>query len=303
MPKLSTLIVLLAVVSSLALLQLSSVQCKARAVYFSRNNNQIGEYRLAIETNIRPDQLGLPILFNIRPILPAQFIKDVVAADTEGEFIITKPNSEKVKQGFFLRIDQTLCPSCMPGTPPEVCTCRTSSAMVGQVYMQQPTAFDIPGSYTASAVLAGGIKVRPFSFTIPPRSGEEVVKANVQSSDGEDKDGVFNVTYAELVKNHATYAGKKVRVSGILVAGFETYALAEKYSSGPAITSQPLIWIVEGVAAGIKVETWVCKGGDGLREVRYCNATVEGTFMSQKQERGLGYGHLGQYPFQIGEYK
>lgn len=97
------------------------------------------------------------------------------------------------------------------------------------------------------------------------------------------------VAFDELVADASRYAGQRVCTEGIAVQGFEANALgAGTRQQGQAVyLTEPTIWI----AVAEKEIIGECSDGSGAR---FCPARVCGLF-----EAAGGYGHLGQYAFQI----
>ena len=100
------------------------------------------------------------------------------------------------------------------------------------------------------------------------------------------------VAFDPLVADASRYAGQRVCTEGIAVEGFEANALgAGTRQQGQAVyLTEPTIWI----AVAEKEITGECSGSSAGGAVRFCPARVCGLF-----EAAGGYGHLGQYAFQI----
>lgn len=100
------------------------------------------------------------------------------------------------------------------------------------------------------------------------------------------------VAFDELVANANRYTGQRLCTEGVAVEGFEANALgAGTRQQGQAVyLTEPTIWI----AAAEKEVIGECSSVDASGGFRFCPARVCGLFEAEG-----GYGHMGQYAFQI----
>lgn len=100
------------------------------------------------------------------------------------------------------------------------------------------------------------------------------------------------VAFDELVANATRYAGQRICTEGIAVQGFEANALgAGTRQQGQAVyLTEPTIWI----ATTEKETIGECSSPNAAGAIQFCPARVCGLFEAEG-----GYGHMGQYAYQI----
>lgn len=98
--------------------------------------------------------------------------------------------------------------------------------------------------------------------------------------------------FDELVTDADRYVGQRICTEGLVVEGFEANALgADIRQQGQAVyLTEPTIWIADAE----KEIIGECSGVDASGGFHFCPARVCGLFEAEG-----GYGHLGQYAYQI----
>ena len=98
------------------------------------------------------------------------------------------------------------------------------------------------------------------------------------------------VSITELTSHPELHRGKRIQTTGIWLNAFETSALSDSMiqRGGAPRLKEPLLWL-EGTTVTDKRD---CVS-HGFR-LTFCTVDVDGIF-----EDGGGFGHLGQYQFQI----
>ncbi len=102
------------------------------------------------------------------------------------------------------------------------------------------------------------------------------------------------VTITDLIYAPEKYDGKSIQTEGIYVSSFEVSALGRlTYKQGDSLfLTEPTIWI-ESTTIETKSDCFTT----GFYDIaEFCVVTVHGIF-----EYGEGYGHMGQYKYQIRE--
>lgn len=133
----------------------------------------------------------------------------------------------------------------------------------------------------AGAVLllaaCAALPTSPLAATAPPASGQPLI-----------------VPFDDLLANATGYAGQQVCTEGIAVEGFEANALgASTRQQGNAVyLTEPAIWI----AVAEKEMIGECTSPVAGSDIAFCPTRVCGLF-----EAAGGYGHMGQYQYQISQ--
>lgn len=111
------------------------------------------------------------------------------------------------------------------------------------------------------------------------------------ATEGSDETPV-TVAFDELVADPGRYAGQRVCTEGVAVQGFEANALgAGTRQQGQAVyLTEPTIWI----ATAEKEVIGECSSPNAAGGIQFCPAQVCGFFEAEG-----GYGHMGQYAYQI----